>query len=294
MPADASAWSVDNLGPDQRRRLVRHEADAAALAGRTVVELGDGFLIVDPAGPESWRSWAAGLRMPANGDAFDRRLAEVMTLFGAHTRRPSIRVDPIADAPPDLGRRLQDHGFRPSDASLRMWFPAGELDEIARAADTRRASARASGSGDDVGLQLLGGPATPEIDPSDPAIEEATEVMGAAFGVAPRRGAELRAGVSTGMMIGLVRAGGIAVAAGRAACVGDAAYLSAIGVDPRWRRRGFGQLITAALSVAAIRTGAQVVHLNVDPSNTNAWRMYQSLGFRAATPAVVRFVLRGR
>ena len=294
LAAEASVWSVDNLAPDERRRLARHEAEAAVLSGRQVVELGDGFLVVDPAGTESWRSWAAGLDLPAGQSAFDRRLGELITVFGAHGRRPSIRVDLRADTPEDLDRRLTAHGFRASDASLRMWFPARRLEAVVSAADVRRGSARAAGQHSDVTLEFIGGRGDSDIDAADPRIEDAIDVMAAAFGVAPRRGAELRAGMSSGMTVGLARAGGIAVAAGRSALIGEAAYLSAIGVDPRWRRRGFGRLITAALSVAAIRGGAVVVHLNVDPANSTAWQMYQSLGLLAATPAVTRFVLRGR
>ena len=290
MAADPSAWSADVLAPDARRRLAYHEAEVAALAGREIVELDDGFLVVDASGSESWRSWAGGLRWPADAGEFDTRLGELITVFGAHGRRPSIRVDGAADQPADLDRRLHRHGFRPADASLRMWLPRDRFDTVARfAAQAHRR--RLAGGTDEVAVALIGGPAAADLGPMDPALDDAIAVMAAAFGVAPRRGAELRAGIATGTTIGLVRAGDVAVAAGRSAFLDGAAYLSAIGVDPMWRRRGFGRIVTAALSVAAIRNGATVVHLNVDPANTNAWKMYVSLGFRAASPAVVRFVL---
>jgi ribosomal protein S18 acetylase RimI-like enzyme len=290
--ADRAAWSVDVLPPDARRRLAHHEAKVAAQSGRRVVELNDGFLVVDASGAESWRSWAGGLDWPADTDAFDRRLGELITLFGMHDRKPSIRVDAVADRPADLDRRLHRHGFRPADASLRMWLPADRLDTVVRFA-TPATGRPQSGPADSVDVALLAGPAVTDLDATDPSIDDAIAVMAAAFGVAPRRGAELRAGAS-GTTIGLVRAGGIAVAAGRSAYLDGAAYLSAIAVDPLWRRRGFGRIVTAALAVAAIRYGAAVVHLNVDPANTTAWKMYSSLGFLAASPATVRFVLDGR
>jgi ribosomal protein S18 acetylase RimI-like enzyme len=75
---------------------------------------------------------------------------------------------------------------------------------------------------------------------------------------------------------------GAVIAVGRVAVAGEWASLTAIEVDPAWRRRGLGGAITAALRHAAAARGARQVLLQVEADNTAALALYQRLGF---TPA---------
>jgi ribosomal protein S18 acetylase RimI-like enzyme len=76
-----------------------------------------------------------------------------------------------------------------------------------------------------------------------------------------------------------VRENGVTVAIGRVAVAGDWAGLTAVEVDPRHRRRGHGQAITAALVTAATSRGATGVYLQVGDDNAPARALYRQAGF---------------
>ena len=78
---------------------------------------------------------------------------------------------------------------------------------------------------------------------------------------------------------GSVRSGGEAVAIGRVAHAGDWAGLTAIEVDPRFRRQGLGAVVTRALATAAAKRGASGIYLQVADGNAGARALYQRLGF---------------
>ncbi len=78
---------------------------------------------------------------------------------------------------------------------------------------------------------------------------------------------------------GSVRAGGRTVAIGRVAGAGEWAGLTAIEVDPAWRRRGFGAAVTAALAGLAAERGTHEVYLQVEMDNAAARSLYRRAGF---------------
>ena len=77
------------------------------------------------------------------------------------------------------------------------------------------------------------------------------------------------------------RAGDTTIAIGRVAAAGGWAGLTAIEVDPRWRRRGLGAAVSTALAGAARRHGANWLYLQVADGNHAAMALYARLGFTA-------------
>jgi N-acetylglutamate synthase len=78
---------------------------------------------------------------------------------------------------------------------------------------------------------------------------------------------------------GSVRCGGETIAIGRVAHAGDWAGLTAIEVDPRFRRQGLGTVVTRALAAAAAKRGASSIYLQVTDGNAGARELYRQLGF---------------
>ena len=73
---------------------------------------------------------------------------------------------------------------------------------------------------------------------------------------------------------------GVIIAVGRVAGAGDWAGLTAIEVDPRFRGRGLGAAVTAALTARAAATGYGRIYLQVTDDNGTARALYRRLGFR--------------
>jgi N-acetylglutamate synthase len=78
---------------------------------------------------------------------------------------------------------------------------------------------------------------------------------------------------------GSVRSGGETIAVGRVAHAGGWAGLTAIEVDPRFRRQGLGSVVTRALSAAGAGRGASGIYLQVTNGNAGARELYRRLGF---------------
>ncbi|HUB43105.1 MAG TPA: GNAT family N-acetyltransferase [Streptosporangiaceae bacterium] len=78
---------------------------------------------------------------------------------------------------------------------------------------------------------------------------------------------------------GSVRSGGETIAIGRVAQAGDWAGLTAIEVEPRFRRKGLGTVVTRALAAAAVKRSASSIYLQVTDGNTGARALYRRLGF---------------
>jgi len=78
---------------------------------------------------------------------------------------------------------------------------------------------------------------------------------------------------------GSVWADGQAVAIGRIAVAAGWAGLTAIEVDPRYRRRGLATALTARLATLAVARGAAGLFLQVEDGNDAAHRLYQRAGF---------------
>jgi ribosomal protein S18 acetylase RimI-like enzyme len=75
------------------------------------------------------------------------------------------------------------------------------------------------------------------------------------------------------------RDGDRTVAIGRVARAGEWAGLTAIEVDPAYRRRGLAVAVTTGLIAHAARHGASRVYLQVEDGNEAALALYRRLGF---------------
>jgi N-acetylglutamate synthase len=76
-----------------------------------------------------------------------------------------------------------------------------------------------------------------------------------------------------------VVADGETVAVGRVSVAADWAGISAVEVDPRFRRRGLGVAVTRALAAEAARQGAGRIFLQVEEDNLAARGLYARCGF---------------
>ena len=79
---------------------------------------------------------------------------------------------------------------------------------------------------------------------------------------------------------GSVRRDGRAAAVGRVSVAGEWGALTAVEVDPAYRRQGLGLAITAGLAAAAADRGARRVLLQVETDNAAARALYLRCGFR--------------
>ncbi|GBC81553.1 Ribosomal-protein-alanine acetyltransferase [bacterium HR10] len=77
---------------------------------------------------------------------------------------------------------------------------------------------------------------------------------------------ELPDGRMVGFVIGSMEPGGVG-------------HVIALGVDPQWRRRGFGRLLMDALEEAFSEHGATIARLEVRVDNHAAQALYQKLGY---------------
>jgi ribosomal protein S18 acetylase RimI-like enzyme len=77
-----------------------------------------------------------------------------------------------------------------------------------------------------------------------------------------------------------IRSGGETIAIGRVAASDGWAGLTAIEVDDRFRRRGLGTAVTAALAGLAAEQGVAGLYLQVETGNAVAHRLYAEMGFR--------------
>jgi N-acetylglutamate synthase len=82
-----------------------------------------------------------------------------------------------------------------------------------------------------------------------------------------------------GQAFASVRRGGRTVATGRLSLAGGWGGITAIEVDPAWRRSGLGTAVTAGLAARAADRGAQRIFLQVEEDNTAARALYARCGF---------------
>jgi N-acetylglutamate synthase len=76
-----------------------------------------------------------------------------------------------------------------------------------------------------------------------------------------------------------IRFGAEPVAIGRLSISEGWAGITAVEVDPGWRRTGLGRALTLALCAEAVSRGAARVFLQVETVNTAALRLYEHCGF---------------
>lgn len=250
------------------RALEIHETYAHAVGDRVVRDLGDCYLLHSPTQADPYVNRIAAIRWPEERDAFDRRVAEVLTLFAGLDRRPHVWTAPAHRRPADLEERLRAVGFRDAGdgafvmlrtaAPAPMRLAAGLSVERVAATDPR---ARESAWIREVALVLARSFAFP--DDEVPSIQRDIEA----------------ASVTPGMTTVVLRDGGDAVAAGRAFVRDGLAYLLSIGTDPLAAGRGLGTIVTATLAADAAAAGARYVYLAVRTQNDRALSVYRRCGF---------------
>jgi hypothetical protein len=270
------------LDADTMRRLALHEAMVHAVPGRDLRDLDDAILLHDPVDPEPFWNRVASVRWPADSDAFDRRLTELLVLFASLGRQPHIWPSPDHDAPTDLVARLTSNGFRDMGLSTMMAFD-GQSGLV---------------------------PSEP-MTPTGVTIERSTslapaaaatwappivEVLRDAFDV----GAEREAGIlaETVASLGhrsfthyLVRLDGRPAAVARRATFDGISYLSSIGTAGWARGLGFGRLVTETALRDAVLAGSELTHLGVYADNDVAIKLYRGLGFERIGSAVPDLLL---
>jgi ribosomal protein S18 acetylase RimI-like enzyme len=270
------------IDADTMRRLALHEGMVHAEPGRDLRDLGDAILLHDPVDPEPFWNRVASIRWPADGDAFDRRLTELLVLFASLGRQPHIWPSPEHDAPEDLVARLTANGFRDMGLSTMMAIhghaastfgepaaPAGVTIERSNALPPSAAASLA------------------------PAI---VEVLRDAFDVGPDREAGIRD--ETVVSLGhrsfthyLVRLDGQPAAVARRATFDGLSYLSSIGTATWARGRGLGRLVTEAALHDASLARSELIHLGVYADNDAAINLYRALGFERIGSAVPDLLL---
>lgn len=271
------------------RRLVVHEARAQVSLGRELRDLGDGWLLHDPADPEPFWNRLVGPSWPVDAIGFERRLDEVITLFATLDRMAHVRPLPIGGRPADLADRLLASGFERVGADHRMVLTDPMPCRAAAAAWERRPPDR---------LTIERYPDPTVAGPASPGwAADAAGVLADAFGVDPFRRIALETDLLActtrrGCSILLLRDDGEAVAVARRATVGEGSYLSSIGTRPGWRSRGHGTLVTALAVADAIAAGSALVHLAVELDNERARRFYEGLGFQVVGGPVPDLLLR--
>ena len=122
------------IDPPTMRRLLLHEARVHAIPNRVLRDLGDSILLHDRVETEPFWNRLEGVHWPAEPDAFDRRLTEILVLFASIGRRPHIWASPAHDAPTDLVARLAANGFRDMGPGCVMAIvdPAPSRDSLRR------------------------------------------------------------------------------------------------------------------------------------------------------------------
>jgi GNAT superfamily N-acetyltransferase len=255
----------------QARWLAWHEAHSHALVGREVRDLGDSILLHDRSDREPFWNRLAGIAWPVGRDAFDRRLAEAVALFGMLDRIPHIWPAPGFDEPADLVARLASHGFEDMGSGLLM---ALDVDRF----PVRARHDRSTGQIEIDRFHHLSG------DAAATAAREIATVLTDAFAVEPERQAAIEE--ETNVLLGrddfhvcLVRVDGQPAAAARRATFAGASYLSSIGTKHGFRGRGLGRIVTEAITRDALAEGSRWTYLGVFSDNEVARRLYETLGF---------------
>ncbi len=255
------------------RRLELHETRAHALGtARDVRDLGDAILMYDPHDRDPFWNRLTAVRFPLDRNRFDRRLDEVVVLFGGLDRRPHVWQSAGFNEPADLAARLGAHGFVDLGAGLVMvHLHPGPLEaarsvplaagiSVERLARPRDAFARATASAE---LALVLAEAF-ELDPGrrNGLLAETSHALG-----------------TDELTAYLARVEGEPAAAAKRTAFDGASYLSSIGTRPRYRGRGLAALVTAAATHDAIVDGDALVYLGVWGQNRTARRLYERLGF---------------
>ena len=270
---------------DVLRFLERHEARVHALPGRELRDLGDAILLHDALDREPFWNRVNAIRWPEAAAPFDRRVAEMMTLFATLDRVPHVWPREVLNEPRDLVARLAAHGF--------IDVGGGHLMVLASVDAALAASRRRVPRGVTVErCHVLSG---------DARIHAAAAIAGVlveAFDVEPDRRAAIE--LETESMFDhaelhacVIRVDGEPAAAAKRASFDGATYLSSIGTRAAFQGRGLGTIATAAMTADAIAEGSRWIYLGVFAGNTTAIRLYEHLGFVRLGPPAPDLLFRG-
>jgi ribosomal protein S18 acetylase RimI-like enzyme len=252
--------------------LERHETFAHAIPAREVRDQGDAIVLYDPRDADPFWNRMSAVRWPADPGAFDHRLAEAMAMFALLGRQPHVWPSPVHAQPADLVKRLAANGFVDIGGGHVMVLVEPAASAPVRPGELDRG----------ITLQAIATPG--DAGPGD--LADAGEVLAAAFGAAPSRGAQLAADLERTLddprvVLVVARVDGVAAATAKALTFDGLTYLSSIGTLPGYRGRGLAGLTTRhALAVAGVRDPRRA-YLGVFSGNETAIHLYERLGFRS-------------
>jgi len=272
------------IDQDTLRFLERHETRVHALPGREVRDLGDALVLHDPVDREPFWNRAAAIRWPTEPAAFDRRLAETLTLFTVLDRIPHVWPRPAFNEPADLVARLLSQGWEDVGGGYLMLL----TDPVpARAASAER---RPPG----IRIDRLG---AGQDDMARRAAADVALVLAEAFAVEPAREAAIE--LETLAMWDrpyteayLARVDGEPAAVAKRTTLDGVSYLSSIGTRPAFRGRGLARLVSAAAAADGVASGSALTYLGVFAENEPALRLYRGLGFEPIGEPVPDLLLR--
>jgi ribosomal protein S18 acetylase RimI-like enzyme len=162
----------------------------------------------------------------------------------------------------------------------RYDFSADRVRPMLRMAVTTKSFQPASG--------LLGpGPALRRLDSADVPAIEALIALGGPFAPDAFTPGQVAEGVFIGMVQNPATGSELAAVAGThlVAPTWGVAAVGNVYVHPAWRGRGYGALVSSAVTAELLQRGLLVV-LNVDQNNPAAINLYRQLGFREHCPFV--------
>ena len=272
LPSGPDPWF--GLSPETLRFLEAHSVRAISIPGRGWRDFGDAVMLYSGTEQETFFNRLTAVRWPRDARAFDARLDQALELFAALDRKPYLWAIPGLSEPKDLIARLAANGFVDQGGGYDMILvrdPAGVPDvPLPQGAVLERWNSPS--------------------DADRPAMAEALAlVIGESFHIPDDRRGNLAAEISLTLEqprfhAYLLRVDGEPVATGERYTFDGASYISSIGTRPHWRGRGFGKLITLALSRDSLAVGSDLVYLGVYADNAGAIRLYNSLGFEMLGP----------
>jgi ribosomal protein S18 acetylase RimI-like enzyme len=251
--------------------LERHETRVHSLAGRQIRDLGDALVLHDPIDREPFWNRAAAIRWPFEPAAFDRRLAETITLFAVLDRIPHVWPRPAWNEPTDLVDRLLANGWEDLGGGYVMLLtdpvPAqtAAVEPLPPGVTVERLGAARDG--------------TARTDAADVA-----QVLAEAFAVEPAREASIEIETLATWdrpwtEAYLARVDGEPAAVAKRTTLDGASYVSSVGTRPAFRGRGLARLVTAAAAADGVASGSRLTYLGVYAENEPALRLYRGLGF---------------
>jgi ribosomal protein S18 acetylase RimI-like enzyme len=267
LPTGPAPWF--GLSQETLRSLEIHPARAVAIPGRGWRDLGDAVLLFSAGEKEPFFNRLTAVRWPDDPRAFDARLMDTNELFAALGRKPYVWAIPDLSTPRDLTARLAANGFVNQGGGFDMI--------LVREPESRLVVPLPGGAV----LERWNCPSAQDR----PSVTQAlARVIGESFYIPEARHSNLVAEIALTLQqpsfhAYLLRIDGEPVATGERYSFDGASYLSSIGTRPAWRGRGFGSLITLALTRDSVASGFDLVYLGVYADNTRAIRLYDRLGF---------------